>query len=82
MDQVQNEEKIDPFNLEVNYQEQQFVYDFDSEDRQCVYPHESYAKHMYPINKNYGNLYGSENNAGGQSFDADWNQVACTNYLG
>lgn len=27
-------------------------------------------------------MYGSENNAGGQAFDADWNQVACTNYLG
>ena len=58
-----------------------FDYDFDAEDRPCVYPEQSYAKHVFPNNKNFGNLYGSESNAGGQPND-DFQNVACTNYLG
>lgn len=79
---TQQKERIDPFNLEVNYQEQQFAYDFDPEDRPCVYPNDSFAKFLYPENKNFKHFYGGEQSAGGQAFDADWSNVACTNYLG
>ena len=75
-------EKIDSLNFELNYHLNQFEYDYDPEDRPCVYPEQSYAKHIYPINNSYTNLYGSEQSAGGQAYDAEWNSVACTNFLG
>lgn len=81
MDQ-QIKERIDPFNLHINYQEQQFDYDFDPEDRPCVYPNDSNAKFMYPENTTYRHLYGGENSAGGQAYDADWQNVVTSNYLG
>ena len=56
---------LDHHKQEINYQEQHFDYDFDPEDRPCVYPEHSYAKYIYPNNKSFVNLYGSESNAGG-----------------
>lgn len=75
-------EQIDPYNLEINYDEQFKDYDFDAEDRPCAYPNDSFAKNLYPPNKNFFNIYGSESNAGGQAFDPDWDSGACTNFMG
>ena len=71
-------ERIDPLNFEVNYNEQYVDYDFDPEDRPCVYPNDSFAKHIFPPNKTFNNIYGKE----GQGFDPDWTSAACTNFMG
>ena len=42
-----------------------FDYDYDPEDRPCIYPNDSYAKHAYPENINYKALYGGEQTSGG-----------------
>ena len=77
----QEREQIDPYNLELNYNEQYYDYDFDPEDRPCVYPNDSFAKHLFPANKSFVNIYGSEQKAGGQAFDPDW-EASCTNFMG
>lgn len=78
----QIKDRIDPYNHEIAYNELMYNYDFDPEDRPCVYPNDSYHKYVFPQNKNFGNLYGGAQTAGGQAYDADWSNSACTNFLG
>ena len=59
-----------------------YDYDYDAEDRPCMYPNDSYSKLAYPENITPFNLYGAEQTAGGQAFIEEWNTVACTNFLG
>ena len=80
--QQHQREKIENFNFDINYKELQQDYDFDMEDRPCVYPHHSYSKHIYSDNKNFSNIYSNESSAGGQAYQEDWKQVSCTNFLG
>ena len=74
-------DKIDPYNFEINYQEY-FPYDFDVEDRPCVYPNDSYSKYCFPENQSFRSMYSSEQSAGGQPLDKDWESVVCSNFLG
>ena len=69
-------------NFEVNYQELYQDYDFDQEDRPCVYPEESYSKYLFSNNQNFSNIYSNESSCGGQAYKEDWKDVCCTNYLG
>lgn len=71
-------ERIDPLNFEINYNEQQVDYDFDPDDRPCVYPNDSYAKHIFPPNKTMTNIYGAE----GQNYDPDWTSAVPTSFMG
>ena len=82
IDAQETKDKIDPYNAQINYQETQFEQEFDPADRPCVYPHHSFAKYVYPENTFFKSIYGSELNSGGQTFEADWNNVCTTNYLG
>ena len=68
--------------MQVNYQETFYDYDYDPDDRPCVYPNDSYSKVVFPENNQFRSLYGSEQNAGGQYLYPDWNNAACTTFLG
>lgn len=52
-----------------------YDYDFDPDDRPCVYQHESYAKWMYPPNKSFDYLYGNH-------WEPDWTNATCTSFIG
>lgn len=49
----QQKERIDPFNTLMNYQQTMYDYDYDPEDRPCMYPNDSYSKYAFPENINY-----------------------------
>jgi hypothetical protein len=56
-------------------------FDFDPADRPTVYPSSTYSKYIFPQNQGFANIYGDEQNAGGQMLDREWQTGVCSHLL-